>query len=152
MIKLLGSKIAVIPIEDPIKTKSGLLYKAEMYKQRVDQGIVKYVGPEVKDLKRGDHVLFSGYDGDWITIEDEGVLVVMHEETVDAILLDKGQPLFPLTQCIQIIDSAEGEFRFRETEGGEKSIDPALKNKIEYFCEILKSKFTDWLSAEGFQF
>lgn len=81
MVGLLGTKIAVTPLFDDDKTAGGL-YIPDIAMQKCDQGIVKYVGPEVKEVQIGDHVLFSGYTGTTARIEDEGVLIIMHEEFV----------------------------------------------------------------------
>lgn len=50
--------------------------------ERCDQGIVKYIGKDVKDVERGDYVFFSGYSGTLLSIEDEGLLIVMEERFV----------------------------------------------------------------------
>ena len=71
---------------DPDKTVSGLLVIPEIAKERCDQGIVKYVGPEVKWLKPGDHVLFSGYTGTLVSLEGEGLLIILPENFVSAII------------------------------------------------------------------
>lgn len=49
---------------------------------RCDQGIVKYIGPEVRDVKIGDYVFFSGYSGTLMDIEDEGMFIIMEERFV----------------------------------------------------------------------
>lgn len=81
MIRLSENKIAVSPIFDPDKSPGGI-YIPEQAKDRCDQGIVKYIGPEVKDIKVGDYVLFSGYTGTLVSLEDEGLLIIFREEFV----------------------------------------------------------------------
>jgi chaperonin GroES len=87
MITPLHRDIAVKPIPDPDKTKSGLWIPDEA-KERTDQGIVAYTGPNVKSIKKGDYVLFSGYTGTVVQLEDEadGVLIVFDERFVTAVL------------------------------------------------------------------
>lgn len=83
MIVPLRRLIYVIPIEDPIKQGSIIVPNA--YRQRVDHGIIKYRGPDVKELRVGDHVIFNGYIGTRAAIADEGILYIMEESDVDAI-------------------------------------------------------------------
>lgn len=68
MLSLIGNRVAIIPIRDP--DKIGLLYVPDIAKERTDQGIVKYIGPECKYVKIGDYVAFSGYSGTLFTIQD----------------------------------------------------------------------------------
>lgn len=89
MLKLTGSKIAIQAVFDPDKTPGGL-YIPDIAKERCDQGIVKYIGPKVRDLKVGDYVLFGGYDGTTIRLEGEGVLILMREQAVKCIIGDIG--------------------------------------------------------------
>lgn len=75
------NKIAVSPVfpSDTI----GNLYVPEQAKDRCKQGIVKYVGKEVKTVNIGDFVIFGAYTGSLIKIEDE-LLIFMKEEFVEA--------------------------------------------------------------------
>lgn len=84
MIKLIGTQIAVQPVEDSDYSPSGLLIIPDMAKDRADQGIVKYVGPKVKNVSIGDYVLFSGYTGTLLIIEGEGKLIIFPEDFVVA--------------------------------------------------------------------
>lgn len=86
MIELTQDKCAIDPIWDSDFSPSGLLIIPEEAKDRCDQGIVKYIGPDVKTLKVGDYVLFSGYTGVNIRLEGEGVLIIMREDFVEAIV------------------------------------------------------------------
>ena len=56
--------------------------------ERCDQGIVKYIGREVKDIKIGDYVFFGGYTGTRMYIEDEGDLIILPENFVECVLED----------------------------------------------------------------
>lgn len=85
MIKPIGSNIAVEPRFDSDKTPGGL-YIPEMAQERCDQGIVKYVGPDVVDIKVGDYVLFSGYTGTTVRLEDEGIIIILREDFVTCII------------------------------------------------------------------
>lgn len=79
MLEMIDDKIAVIPIFDPDKSPSGLLYIPDQAKERVDQGIVYAVGPKCKFIKPGDYIVFSGYTGTTLKI-DEGTFILFKEE------------------------------------------------------------------------
>ena len=98
--------IYVIPLEDDKTTKSGL-FLAETTQQRCDQGIVKYIGSNVKDIKIGDHVLFGGYVGSRMAFEGEGVLIIMAPDDVLAIVNDD-PPIYLFTsiQVLRFIEQA----------------------------------------------
>ncbi len=89
MLKVLTTKVVITPIFDPDVTKSGLIIIPDQAKERCDQGIVKYVGPDVTLVKPGDYVIFSGYSGDLTFLEDEGVFIIMHEEFIIAKIADE---------------------------------------------------------------
>jgi co-chaperonin GroES (HSP10) len=82
MIKLTGNKIAAAPLFDP--KMYGSLYIPDQAQDRCDQGIVKYVGPEVEDVCIGDHILFSGYTGQLLRLEGEGLIIILPEDFVAA--------------------------------------------------------------------
>jgi co-chaperonin GroES (HSP10) len=81
---MLDDRIAVIPVKDPPKV--GLLWTPSQEDRRVEQGIIKYRGDNVKELKVGDWVLFSGYSGTRISYQDEGHFIVLRETDVLALL------------------------------------------------------------------
>lgn len=146
MIRLTENKIAVqlIRDNDEVETKAALSKKELEFlgitedqlqqttlevpddaKERSDQGIVKYVGPAVKDVKIGDHVLFGGYTGTTVLMEDEGAMVILREDFVIAILdspdtvvpglyLYDGSDYFPTTYeiAIQLMAEAMGNSAF----------------------------------------
>jgi len=82
MLQFLGRKVAITPIFDP--DKIGSLYVPDIAKQRVDQGIVKYIGPDVVDIKPLDYVIFSGYSGTQLKVDGEGMLIVLNEDFIVA--------------------------------------------------------------------
>ena len=85
MLRQLRNNVAVVPIHDPDKSRGGI-WIPDQAKERVDQGIVKYIGKGVKDVKIGDWVLFSGYDGQLLHIEDEGELIILPEDRISSII------------------------------------------------------------------
>jgi co-chaperonin GroES (HSP10) len=86
MIELVEDKVAIEPIWDSDYSPSGLLIIPEEAKDRCDQGIIKYVGPWVKNHQVGDYVLFSGYTGSLVRLEGEGTLIIMREEWLELIV------------------------------------------------------------------
>ena len=82
--------VIISPIGDPDKSPGGIIIPNEA-KERVDQGIVKYTGANCKWLQPGDYVLFNGYAGETITIEDgnDSYLIAMQEKLVNAIIGDQ---------------------------------------------------------------
>lgn len=66
--RVTGSKIAVIPLEDP--PKIGLIHVPEISRQRSDQGIVAFIGPDARDFYPGQYVIFSGHSGTVVYIQD----------------------------------------------------------------------------------
>lgn len=86
MFKLVRNQVGIEPIFDPDKSSGGL-YIPDTAKTRCKQGIVKALGPDVKDIKIGDYCLFSGYDGTIVAFEnDEGLnelILIIPEDAVD---------------------------------------------------------------------
>ena len=81
MIGLTRGKVAVEPMFDPDESPGGIIIP-DMAKERCDQGIIKYVGEGVDEYKIGDHVLFSGYTGTTVRLEDEGILIIFHSDFI----------------------------------------------------------------------
>lgn len=85
MLKLTEKKLACIPLFDSLKSAGGL-HIPEQARERCDQGIVKYIGAKCDFVEPGDHVLFSGYTGTLLELEGEGLLIILPEEFVTAII------------------------------------------------------------------
>jgi hypothetical protein len=93
MIRLRDKTIAVIPIRDA--DKIGSLYIPDTAKSRVDQDIIKYVGPNCQFATIGAYVTFSGYSGTLFDIADpehpdrpSETLIIMSEDALHCELLD----------------------------------------------------------------
>ena len=85
MLLLQGNKVAVVPLFDP--DNYGHIIIPDAAKERCDQGIVKYHGPDCERVKIGDHVIFSGYTGSTIEIEGESsLLIFLPEDACEAVL------------------------------------------------------------------
>ena len=84
----LRDNVLIAALEDPDTWYgSSLIVRPESTKDRADQGIVKAVGPEVKDLKVGDYVTFPPYGGTVINDADEGFkLIMVREKEVSTIV------------------------------------------------------------------
>ncbi len=108
MLKLLRYRVACIPIFDSSdsgikgfenatpdpgysKPKSGNIQTLDEYRERVDQGIVKYVGSGVTRERFGfgigDMVIFSGYSGKIVSIEGEGLFILLPARFVVACII-----------------------------------------------------------------
>ena len=84
MLKPVRDNVYIAPIYDATRTKSGL-YIPEQAQTRCDQGIVKYVGPDVKDdISIGDYVFFANYSGNIVRISGEGDLIIVQSSKVIA--------------------------------------------------------------------
>ena len=137
---MVRDKLAVIPLKDP--DMIGSLYVPERAKQKPDQGIVKYRGPECKHIRVGQHVVFSNYTGTKVSVEDEGELYIMREPDVIALMDDEeAQTTFPFTKIISLIEKVEGEMHQRFGDVG----------PIMAFAQLLKTEVEDQFYSEGLE-
>lgn len=145
-LRMLRSDVGILPIEDPDVSSGGIIIPDEA-KQRVDNGVVLFKGPDVKDLAIGDHVLFSGYSGDKVSISGENIYYVIPENFVIAVI-DPGEtpPLFPLQTIRRLVMAILGEF---STEG---RLSNAERGQVELFAGSLLSRFEDFAVMEGIEF
>lgn len=109
MLRLPHNKVAIIPIRDP--DKIGLLYVPDIAKERTDQGIVKYVGPDCQYVKIGDYVAFSGYSGTLFNIQDPER---PNEIVEDVIIIDEN---FIVAVMDDLEDSDVPGLYFRSADG-----------------------------------
>lgn len=104
MIQPPPKRVIVEPLSDP--EMIGSFYVPEQAKERVDQGIVKYIGKDCNYVSIGDHVLFSGHAGTLIFLEGEGRLIVIPERFVTAIVYDPPT----IVKGLYVRDSNNGSF------------------------------------------
>lgn len=77
---------------------SGLLHIPDIAKQRVDHGVVKYLGADTEDariseeVRVGELVLFSGYTGTLVAINKE-LLIIVPWEFVTAVMMFDSTPV-----------------------------------------------------------
>lgn len=100
----------IIPLEPEVVLSSGLIIP-ETARKRVNQGIVKYRGPQTSgDIRVGDHVFFAGYSGDELIIEEEGKLILIPESFIEAVVFDEEEDeterVFTLQQVKMHLDDA----------------------------------------------
>ena len=82
-IKPLNNKIVAVKEEPLTKTKSGILLGEA--KETPAYAVVESVGPEVKNIKKGDKIIYKDFsttnskvdDKDYIIVADEDVLATM---------------------------------------------------------------------------
>jgi chaperonin GroES len=122
MLRALSDMIVCEPMFFPDQTKGGI-YIPESARSRVNQGIVKYIGPKVELVKPGNHVIFTAYSGTLMKLEDEGLVIIIPEKFISAIIetssyeipglyfLDKSKHYWPCTYefAIQLITKAAME-------------------------------------------
>lgn len=90
MLKLKSKQVGVEPIYDSdyYNPTSKLIQIPQQAKERCDQGIIKCMGADCDPaLKIGDHIIFSGYTGTTIGIDD-GIIIVIHSDFIKAIIND----------------------------------------------------------------
>jgi len=92
MIKPLGDKVVVEPLEEEEKSPGGIILP-DTAKKKPQEGVVVAVGPgKVLDdgsrgemaVKKGDRVIFAKYGGTEITIDGKD-LVILDQESIFAI-------------------------------------------------------------------
>jgi co-chaperonin GroES (HSP10) len=128
MIRMLDDKVAIIPVKDPDHYGSIIIPDSVRDSKRSDQGVVYAIGPNVRDVTIGDHVLFSPYSGSKITIVDVGVLHVMPEGEIEAWFDDEDEEqIFPLSQVIDLVRQASDQQAVR---GGARCTVNELRDRI----------------------
>lgn len=85
-IKPLRDYVAVKPITKEEKTKTGIILPDTAEKEKPEQGRVISVGPKVKELKKGDLVLFTKYSPNEIKVDNKELLVIKQEDILAIIL------------------------------------------------------------------
>jgi len=75
-IKPLGERIVVKPLKQEEKTEGGIYLPETASKDKPQRGKVIAVGPDFKDVKKGDTVIFAKYGGTEIKVDEEDYLVL----------------------------------------------------------------------------
>lgn len=86
-IKPLDDRVLIEPISDEDlpagkagKTKSGIVLPDTADKEKPEQGKVIAIGPNVKEVKKGDIVLFNDYGPSKIKVNNKEYLVAKEED------------------------------------------------------------------------
>jgi chaperonin GroES len=80
-LKPLKDRVVVSYTEEPEKTAGGI-YVPDSAKEKPQQGKVEAVGPEVKELKVGNVVLFDKYTGSKVKVGDAEQLIIKEEDVL----------------------------------------------------------------------
>lgn len=94
MLSIPGNKVACIALYN--EKKVGSLFLPDGAEGRVDNGVVKYLGPDCKYVKIGDHVIFSGYSGTSLQMDGEPDLIIINEDFITAKIADTDELLIML--------------------------------------------------------
>ena len=134
----LANKLLVSPIPDADQSEGGI-WIPDQAKERTDQGIVIYRGPDVKTVRRGDMVLFSGFAGQVVNVELEGEYILLPEDAVDAILRgDTENWVFSSRQLREVFEKFKDDI---EDEDGRQMMGEAA----ELVMSMLRAKFFEGL-------
>jgi chaperonin GroES len=79
----LADRLVAKPLEAQEKTSSGF-YVPDSAKEKPQMGEVVAIGKEVKEVKVGDHIVYSQYKPDQVKIDGDE-LMIMQEKDVLAI-------------------------------------------------------------------
>jgi chaperonin GroES len=78
-LKPLKDRVVVSYSEEPDKTAGGL-YVPDTAKEKPQEGKVVAVGSEVKEVKKGDVVMFEKYgDDEQLVIKEEDILAIVEK-------------------------------------------------------------------------
>jgi chaperonin GroES len=82
--KPLKDKVFVSYSEEPERTAGGI-YMPDTAKEKPQKGRVEAVGPEVKDVKEGDEIIFEKYSGSKIKVNGTEHLIIKEEDILGTI-------------------------------------------------------------------
>lgn len=77
-IKPLKDKVVAVKQEALTKTKSGILLGEA--KEQPAYAVVEAVGPEVKDIKKGDKIIYKEFSTTNIKVDDKDYIIVAAED------------------------------------------------------------------------
>lgn len=142
----LGNDVIIHPIEESDKTESGLLYKPEYKKPKVNKGIIIAKGPLVTDeLEIGEPVLFNARSGTKITLPN-GIFFVLPEPAIECKLENYDVMLVDSVTMKRLITECLGDLRVKYPNIFIEGID---WNEIE---DALHNRINDMIPSEGLEF
>lgn len=77
----LGDRIVAIREEAANRTASGL-YLPESAKEKAIAAVVEAVGPEVKDVKKGDRVVYKAYTPTEVKVNNKEFIILKEEDVL----------------------------------------------------------------------
>lgn len=84
-IKPLRDQVVIEPTTKEEKRKSGIILPDTAEEKKPEQGKVIAFGPKVKDIKKGDLVLFTQYAPNEVKVNNKDLLVVKAEDILAVI-------------------------------------------------------------------
>ncbi len=84
----LADRIVLEQVESEEKTSSGIILP-DSAKEKPEQAKVVAVGPDVKELKTGDMVLYTKYGPNEVKVDGQEYLVVKEEDVLAILKGDK---------------------------------------------------------------
>jgi chaperonin GroES len=79
MLKPLADRVVIERLDQEAKTASGIVLP-ETSKEKPEEGTVVSVGKDVKEVKKGDKVVFSKYGPTEVKTEGKEYLIVKEED------------------------------------------------------------------------
>lgn len=146
-LRALGADVIVAPVEDSDFTPGGIIIP-EASKKNVDQGIVVWIGPDVLDLKTGDHVIFNSYSGDKVAVPADGTFIILPEEACLAVYHPSSPDgIMTLSTVRRIAEDLRSELQ-RET----RAIDVVYGVGYEEALSNLIHRLEGLVPSEGMEF
>lgn len=87
-IQPLADRVVLQQVESEETTASGIILP-DSAKEKPEQGRVTAVGPDVKDIKEGDIVLYKSYGPDTVKVGDQEYLIAKEEDILATVKGDK---------------------------------------------------------------
>lgn len=84
-IKPLKDRVVVKYSEEEMEKTAGGIYVPDVAKEKPQKGTVEAVGSEVKEVKKGNTVLFDKYSGSKIKLDDTEYLIIKEEDILGII-------------------------------------------------------------------
>ncbi len=142
--------VLVHPFDKPSKIGSIHVPDQEQRRHRTNNGIVVSLGPLCSDdLSIGDHVLFNGYSGDKVTVEN-GIFFLVPESHVIGKVLDSKVKLMDSETVKRLISERLGEDLMKlDPQFG---VNKVVRNILSQFSDSLYERLDSFIQSEGMEF
>jgi len=84
-IRPLKDRVVVKYSDETVEKTAGGIYVPDVAKEKPQKGTVEAVGSEVKELKKGNTVLFDKYSGSKYKLNDVEYLIIKEEDILGII-------------------------------------------------------------------